>query len=242
MPLFYMLSGFFFKSSLKLNLKDFIFKKGIQLVLPWFFWCVLRGTYLIYNTISFHTVNDFVSAFKLMFGEHFWFLRELFISYCLVYLSFKILKKGYLAAIASILFVLVAPIMGKQSFYLPIFFMGIFIKENYRFIANHLNLCFYGIIAIFRTCLIFWDAAYLSVFPQLYSWKTFSFSFAHVPIALFRFLTGISGSIFLLLLFQKIYKKTKITKMLSNYNKYTLEIYITSSNNRNYINKNVQFF
>lgn len=34
MPLFFMISGFFFNSSLKLNFKEFIYKKTIQLLLP----------------------------------------------------------------------------------------------------------------------------------------------------------------------------------------------------------------
>ncbi len=38
MPLFFMLSGFFFRSSLKLNMKEFFFKKSIQLLWPWIVW------------------------------------------------------------------------------------------------------------------------------------------------------------------------------------------------------------
>jgi fucose 4-O-acetylase-like acetyltransferase len=41
MPLFFIVSGLFFKSSLKLNFKDFTLKKGLQLLLPCIVWATI---------------------------------------------------------------------------------------------------------------------------------------------------------------------------------------------------------
>ncbi|GHU07172.1 acyltransferase/acetyltransferase [Spirochaetia bacterium] len=227
MPLFYMLSGFFFKSSLKNNLKDFVFKKGIQLLLPWFIWCVLRGSLLLINTIIIKGNDvDLIQAFRIIFGGHFWFLRELFISYFITYVGYKILKKGYLVAILAICFTLFAPLMSSQSFYLPIFFVGIMLKEYYQFIRKHINIFLCVSAVIFILCLLFWKGIYYGLSPRIFSFRTFSFNFSNTPVALYRLLTGISGSIFLFSVFARTYKGNKDYSKLSSYGKYTLEIYI----------------
>ena len=65
------------------------------------------------------------------------------------------------------------------------------------------------------------------VFLKLFSWQTFEFDFSTVSKSIYRMITGISGSIFFLALFNKIYYKgNAIFKYLAGYRKYTLEIYI----------------
>jgi fucose 4-O-acetylase-like acetyltransferase len=141
MPLFYLISGFFFKSSLKDNVRDFIFKKDIQLVLSYIVWCSLRGSFLLLNSVFIqHNNLGILQIIKIVFGGHFWFLRELFISYFMTYIGYKIFKNGFITFLLCICFTLFAPLMHTQSFYLPIFFIGIFCREYHTFIKRYTNI------------------------------------------------------------------------------------------------------
>jgi fucose 4-O-acetylase-like acetyltransferase len=227
MPLFYLLSGFFFKSSLKYGLKDFAIKKGIQLLLPYMVWCVLRGSLLlVYGVIVKGNSLTLFQSIKTVFGGHFWFLRELFISYCITYAGYRIFRKGYIVTILCFCFTLFAPLMISQSFYLPIFFIGIFIREYYAFFKKHIVLILIVSFILFGICLPFWKGEYYGVFLKLYSWKTFEFNCSDALKGIYRMVTGVSGSIFFLALFNKAYKEKAVLKYLGGYGKYTLEIYI----------------
>jgi fucose 4-O-acetylase-like acetyltransferase len=227
MPLFYLLSGFFFKSSLKYGLKDFLVRKGVQLILPYLVWCVLRGALLlVYSVIVKGNTLTLPQSVKTVFYGHFWFLRELFISYCIAYAGYRIFRKGFTAAILCICFTLFAPLMSSQSFYLPIFFAGIFIKEYYTFFKRHAVFILAVSSVLFGVCLPYWKGEYYGVFLKLYSWRTFEFNFSNAVKCVCRIITGISGSIFFLALFNKIYKENVISKYFGKYGKYTLEIYI----------------
>ena len=65
MPLFFMVSGFFFRSSLKLNFKDFLHKKGVQLLLP----CVVWATIFYLMRFSTAIVNGNEQFFSNWLGE-----------------------------------------------------------------------------------------------------------------------------------------------------------------------------
>jgi fucose 4-O-acetylase-like acetyltransferase len=182
---------------------------------------------LLINAIIIKGNNvSVIQAFKTVFGGHFWFLKELFISYFITYVGYKIFKKGYLVAILAICFILFAPLMGRQSFYLPIFFIGIMVKEYYQFIRKHTNKFLCVSAVIFIACLPFWQGEYYGIFPKMLSFKTFSFNLSNIPLALYRLLTGVSGSIFIFCIFAKTCKESRLYSKLSNYGKYTLEIYI----------------
>jgi fucose 4-O-acetylase-like acetyltransferase len=222
-----MISGFFFKSSLKNDPKVFIIKKSIQLLLPWGIWCILRGSLLVLYSIFYKNANfDIMQIVKIVFGGHFWFLRELFISCVVVYIGYKILKKGYTVALLCICFAMFAPLMTSQSFYLPIFFVGIFMKEYYKQLEKYTNIIMIVSVVIFGICLSFWKGEYYDVFLKIFSFKKFEFSFSNIPDGIYRLLTGISGSIFFFIFFKKVYKENITSKCLSNYGQYTLEIYI----------------
>jgi fucose 4-O-acetylase-like acetyltransferase len=204
MPLFFILSGFFFKSSLKLSIKDFFSKKSFQLLYTWFFWCIVLG---IYYAVGHHLENTtHLQKVILVFNRWFWFLRDLWLSYVITYICYKILKKGYLVAIFGIFFVLLAPFLMIQSFYFPLFLLGILLKDNYSLILKHLNKFLFISFFIFVFCLFFWKDQYLLAFPSLFSNKTFSYDFPNLYLSLFRWTIGISGSIFFFTLFQKIYR------------------------------------
>jgi hypothetical protein len=116
--------------------------------------------------------------------------------------------------------------MAYQSFYLPIFFTGIFIKEYYDFFKKYVTVILIGSAVIFGLCLPFWRGEYYGVFLKLFSFQTLEFNFSDVFKGLYRIVAGVAGSVFFLTLFSKIYKENIIFKHLGSYGQYTMEIYI----------------
>lgn len=234
MPLFFLISGFFFRSSIKMNLKDFLLKKSVQLVLPCVVWA------LIYYINSFSTAilnqdKPFLSNWLIELKNvlnpinWIWFLKELFISYFIIFVLLKLLKKEWLAFLVSISFVLIAPLCNKQRVLLPLFWLGIYMKDNYQFLSKYAKqiLIISGIF--FAICLLFWNGNYTMYvigFPKLLNIKTLSFDFSNMDISLFRLFIGICGSLFWFTLFETKYKKNIFFDYLSKIGANTLAIYV----------------
>jgi len=225
MPLFFILSGFFFKSSLKLKPKDFLLKKSFQLLYPWAFWCILLSIYP-YFKYDWPDNYTFLQIGILAFNRWFWFLRDLWLCYVIIYFCYRIFNKGYLVAIFSILFVFLFPFLKIQSFCLPVFLFGIMLKEIYSLLLNYRNQILYISFFIFIFCLFFWKDQYLSMYPSLFSSQSFNYEFPNLCIPLFRWLVGISGSLFFFIFFQKMYSPNKVFSYFNQIGQYTLGIYI----------------
>lgn len=244
MPLFFMISGFFFKSSLKLNLKEFLYKKGIQLLLPCFIWGIL---FVGFDMIKNQAFNWDYIVNKLVNPLHwpFWFLKELFLSYFLVYASYKVSRKKWIALTISLCIVLISPYCGFQRFLLPMFIAGILLKDNYQYLYQHLKLILFSSGFVFFVCLYFWtgdDTIYIAEFPKMFNPSTFSFNFTNINISVFRLITGLSGSLFWFLLFQKIYRKNWMHSQLQKAGILTLNIYVLQATLlENIANKTLNF-
>ncbi|MDR3171568.1 MAG: acyltransferase family protein [Treponema sp.] len=157
MPLFFMISGFFFKSSLKLNLKEFCYKKGKQLLLTWFVWCLLRGSYLLIDAIVSNGQKlSLIQCVLKIFSGHFWFLIALFILYFITYIFYKFVKKGIFVFLLSIPVILFLP----YGYHLPAFLLGILIKENYHIIEKHSNKLLLLAFFVFIISEYFWNGSY----------------------------------------------------------------------------------
>ena len=102
MPLYFFLSGLFFKTYG--GFSSFTIKKINNLVLPYLFFSLL---YLIYFTISSHNNIDYSSWKYYFFGfiepynYPLWFLRSLFISYILYYILCKLIPNPTQRIISS---------------------------------------------------------------------------------------------------------------------------------------------
>jgi fucose 4-O-acetylase-like acetyltransferase len=250
MPLFFLISGFFFCSSLKLQFKEFLKKKAMQLLLPCFVWAVIfilmkiSKELIVDHTISAVNYKSMLTTLLVPLWWPFWFLKELFYSYLIVYLSVKICKKEWLAVVLSICFVLFAPLCGSQRFLLPIFWIGFWLKNNYQTILPYSKWILLTFGIILGTCLLFWDGSYTNYVTAFrpFNIRELSFDFSNIDIALFRWLIGITGSIFFFILFQTIYKKNRFFSLLGKTGFYTLGIYILQSTILEYyLNKTINF-
>ncbi|MDO6712872.1 acyltransferase family protein [Aliiglaciecola sp. 2_MG-2023] len=232
MPLFFLISGFFFHATLKINLKKFFVKKSMQLLLPCFNWALVFV--LIWYAAEItrgkeHGLNEILlEIWERTYDV--WFLRELFISYFIVFVSLKVLKKEWLAFVISISFVLFFPyLLEKQRVLLLIFWAGFFFKNNYQFFSSHAKTILLISAVLFATCLLDWDGSYtmyVSRFPSLFDFKELKFNFTNIDISIFRLFIGLCGSIFFFILFEIIYSRNVFFNWLSKIGAHTLSIYL----------------
>jgi hypothetical protein len=142
----------------------------------------------------------------------FWFLRELFITYCIVYICYKTGKKWYTAFTLSLCIVFITPYFGMQKPYLPLFLAGILLKGNYQHIVKHISKIAVLSGLLFAACLFLRNGEYALASPIISS--------------LFPLLTAFSGSVFFFSLFRILYRDNLFFSTLSKIGRYTLAIYI----------------
>ncbi|MDR2394350.1 MAG: acyltransferase [Treponema sp.] len=252
MPLFFMISGFLFSSSFDLSSKDFFRKKFTTLIIPHIVWILIVGLSdwvipLVGWTRPFRGGSVTVlSQIKAFFtpdpAANFWFLKVLFLTESIVFIFYKIFKKRYVALIGSMLFVLLFSFFGVVSklerFLMPVFLVGILLKQYYSSFSKHLNKILISAGLLFLVCFYVYKSAwtfYVMDFPPLFNFRqSFTegklvFDFTNIGISVFRSLTGIVGSIFFFALFQKCWKKNTVTAFFSHCGQITLGIYAVQS-------------
>jgi fucose 4-O-acetylase-like acetyltransferase len=248
MPLFFMISGFFFSSLLKLSFKDIFQKRFNELMVPHITWSLLITlmtwgmSFMGWRTPFADKPFTIQSRIEALFipdpGSELWFFRDLFLVTMIVFIACKIFKKPYIAFVASMLFVLPFNYFGlvdkMQRFLMPVFWIGILLKAYYPIFSKHLNKFLIGSGIVFILCVYFYDYTYivhitgfppLINFQQSLSERKIMFDFTNIGISVFRSFTGIMGSIFFFALFQRCWKKNSVTSFLSRCGQLTVGIY-----------------
>ncbi len=235
MPLFFFISGMFFSSSLKLMPKEFIRKKFNQLLLPCITWAILI---FLANQIAFHFMGKWFlqgdTLYSILLPSHwpFWFLKELFISYVLVYAAYKTVGKEWAAVAVSLAIVLLMPYGTYQRFLLPIFWAGLFFRRHQDALFQNAVPIMLASGGAFLVSLYFWNGSYTSYFagfPRVFELEHLRFNFFHIGISLFRMFIGLAGSLFFFFLFKQSYRPNFIFNLFHALGAYTLGIYILQS-------------
>lgn len=84
MPLFFMISGFFFASSFKLMPSKFLIKKAVSLLLPCFSWGFIMAC------LNFEAWSSFLLDVFTPSHWPFWFFKGLFLTQLIAYISMRI--------------------------------------------------------------------------------------------------------------------------------------------------------
>jgi fucose 4-O-acetylase-like acetyltransferase len=252
MPLFFMVSGFFFVSSFDLSFKNFLRKKSAALLIPHIAWGIIVvfadwGLAFVGWKRPFMdkplTIPSFLQGLIAPdpgIGD-FWFFKDLFLTQLIVFIACKIFKKRYIAFVVSMLFVLIFSfpiethgIIGRMQRYLmPLFWTGILLKTYYPVFYKHLNKLLISAGILFLGCFYFYDYTYMVYvmdFPQVINFQQ---SLAegnlvlssNISILVFSWLTAIAGSIFFFALFQKYWKNNAVTALFSRCGQITLALY-----------------
>ena len=127
MPLFMIISGWFINIDKIRSSKTgpFIFSKFKRLLIPSFCW------YLIHQTLAFHLPS-------LSIFTYYWYLNSLFICFCIIIVSAKLIKNNKMCIIVSTIVVILLPYSDfcHVNFMYPYLWGGICLKD---FMTNTMN-------------------------------------------------------------------------------------------------------
>ena len=234
MPLFMMLCGYFFNSSLKLSLTEMIGKKFVQLMIPAISAWVLM--YLFVTLTKYNPYPEIVDLSWMGFMNALWFLKSVFFCYLIGWVFIKVFKNVWLSAILSSVIALFTPLCNIDSinFMLPMFWMGHLLHQHQAWIDKHRKTLFVSSLVAFIGMLPFWSGR-LTVYMvpiQFFDWSTFAFDGTNLGITLYRMAIGMAGSMFFFLLAPWVYDRIanwRITPTLNLLGKCTLGLYWTQT-------------
>jgi fucose 4-O-acetylase-like acetyltransferase len=219
MPLFFILSGYFFMSSL--YKKDFIYDKLKTLVYPFIIWSVLQTSaeilisYLSPYTNTQTPVTELITCI-IMPRDQFWFLYALFFIMIVNYLLFRInVALGLYLSVGLWIIYLVfrrfVPDTFNNTFQFLIFFdVGIVLSQSRKFIY-----------VIGRIKFLLANVVLFAVAEYFYLSGNFPFS----STALAKLLVGVSGAVLIIQL-SRLAAERNFLNMLSYIGKRSLPVYL----------------
>lgn len=228
MPLFMIISGYFFYPSIeKYSLKDYIKRKTIRLLIPSLFWGIFNMLIINGNKLLNNSPINLEYSFNIIITGM-WFLVVL---YVLSVIGGIIYKKSsqyefLIWGIIYIIILLIPPfwIMNEIKFLLPFFLIGYMMKiykvEEYIFSKYKYH--------IFLTCLLIFVVC-LNIFTfdfTVYKTPTDILSIEYFYKYIVRFLSGISGSFICFYICKLIEKTSSIKGYLLRIGITTLPIYV----------------
>ena len=230
MPLFMLLCGYFFGSSLKLTFVELVKKKFVQLVIP-----SLSAFFIMY---VFVTATNYNPCPELMdfswfgFFNAVWFLKCVFFCYLIGYLFLKTLRNFWAAAITSTIIFNILPIgnIDNINFMLPMFWMGYLCQTKQERINKHHTRLLLASTISFLILLPFWSGR-LTVYMipiNFIDWSNGIINYDNLGITLYRMSIGIAGSMVFFLAAPWVYDKISkysFTNTLNNLGKCTLGLY-----------------
>lgn len=234
MPLFMMLCGYFFNSSLKLSFADMIGKKFVQLMIPSISAWVLM--FLFVTLTKYNPYPEIVDLSWMGFMNALWFLKSVFFCYLIGWVFIKVFKNVWLSAILSSVIALFSPFCNIDSinFMLPMFWMGYFLHQYQIWIDKHRKALFISSLVAFIAMLPFWSGR-LTVYMvpiQFFDWATFAFDWNNLGITIYRTAIGMAGSMFFFMLAPWVYNRIsdwRITPFFNQLGKCTLGLYWTQT-------------
>lgn len=235
MPIFMLVSGFFFSKSLGKPLAQNLTRRFKQLIIPCFGWSLVLVAINIGYMLADGITPPLIGTLKSVIMEtltRFWFLRSVFICFTLALISMKIFKKDTTAFIISFLLFLALPDNGRlhlDKFMYPFFWMGYFMYKHIETILRHRIKLLISSLAVFVVLLFFYqkeDYIYItgmSLYDYLGGQFVLNSPTERLPIIIYRYLIGFVGSLSIFLLLQSIYRpKFHIIEKIGTY---TLGIY-----------------
>ena len=234
MPLFMLLCGYFFGSSLKLSFANMAKKKFIQLGIPSIAAWVLM--YLFVTLTGYNPYPEIVDLSFLGFMNALWFLKCVFFCYLIGWIFIKLVRNVWIAALTSIVLTHLTPIFSIDSvnFMLPMFWAGYLCNLYQTWIDRYRIQLLVGSLLAFGFMLPFWSGR-LTVYMvpiQIFDWSNFVTDWSNLGITIYRMAIGITGSMVFFLLSPYVYNKIKywrITPMFDKLGKCTLGIYWTQT-------------
>ena len=230
MPLFMLLCGYFFGSSLKLSFTELVKKKFSQLIVPSVSAWLLM--YLFVHTTGYNPCPELMDFSWFGFMNAVWFLKCVFFCYLIGWLFMKMLANVWLSVLTSTLLVHLSPVFNTDNinFMLPMFWLGYLCHLYQPWIDQHRKALSIGSLIMFAALLPCWSGR-LTVYMvpiQFIDWTPLQIDEQNLLISLYRMLIGMTGSMVFFLLSPWIYNRIKhlpISPIIERIGKCTLGIY-----------------
>lgn len=234
MPLFMMLCGYFFSSSLRRSFGAMLRRKTIQLIVP-----TVTLTGLIYGLIAitgYNPVPEFFGPDLTSVVNVLWFLKCVFLCYIIAYLSIRLLKSTLFAAIATSLIFTLLPgaDIVNLNFLLPMFWIGYGLYLGRDWCERHRT----AILAIsgvaFAAMLCFWSGT-LTVYAvpiDIVDWQSLTINPSNLGVTLYRLAIGAAGSLMFFMLAapaDRLVARRRFYPTLLTIGRLTLGIYVVQT-------------
>ena len=221
MPLFTIISGYFFYLSVKRYIfYDFVSKKFIHLYLPSLFWGLIQICIICIHKVLNNSVLEFSYLAKVFFTGA-WFLTLLFIlniiGACIEHFFSSICVKIWLLFYCLIYVLPTYFMVNELKFLIPFFVIGILWKR-YE-IMQPSNISFLLALAMFILCFHEYNFDY-----SLYMMQDDILNIDYHVKNVIRFLSGVSGIICICYLCK--YIPQKLSNILLHIGTITLPIYV----------------
>lgn len=214
MPLFMVISGFFFKSCLKRRFVEMAWKKIRHLLIPVAIW----GAISYFQTDS---IANYASA-VWMFG---WFVKCLFLCYVATWILYKVpclTGGGKLVVFNVLLLVIVTPTIWHFSKMYVFFSMGIFLR-NRQYILDSVKVMTISTV-LFLALLPFWNFDCSMYKYDSYLLPIHNGMYHTFMINCYRIVLGVAASISILCIMRRIFRN--VSPVFSILGSYTLGIYL----------------
>lgn len=230
MPLFMLICGYFFGSSLKLPFLELAKKKFVQLVIPSVVaWVLMYAFVAITGRNLYPEIMDF-SWFGFMNAV--WFLKCVFFCYLIGWGFVKAMRNVWIAAISSVILVHLFPVFNTDNinFMLPMFWTGYLCQLHQEWIDKHRKVLSAICTLAFVAMLPGWSGR-LTVYMipiHIVDWSTLTLDVQNLGVTFYRMAIGWAGSMMFFLLSPWVYeciKHWKMTPVLDKLGKCTLGLY-----------------
>ncbi len=216
MPLFMMLCGYFFGSSLRRPFLEVLRKKGIQLLLPPV--AVFVVMWAAFGTTGFNPYPEIVDFSTMGFVNVLWFLKCVFLCYVIAYCFIRLTGRVWLSAISSSLLFILMPggDVVNLNFMLPMFWTGYILSLHRVWIEAHLRWVFAVSALAFLAMLPFWSGrlTVYSVPISIVDWSTLSVDMHNLGVTMLRFAIGLAGSLTMFSLAPAAYRWLESSRLM----------------------------
>lgn len=234
MPLFMLLCGYFFSSSLRRPFGSMLRSKTIQLIVP-----TITLTGLIYGLIAitgYNPVPEFFGPDLTSVLNVLWFLKCVFLCYIIAYVSMKLFRSIVSAAIVTSVIFTIIPggDVVNLNFLLPMFWIGYSLHVWRERVERHRK----SILAVtglsFVVMLCFWSGT-LTVYAvpiDVIDWHSLNLNLPNLGVTLYRLAIGAAGSLMFFMLAapaDRIVSKWRCYPTLLAVGKATLGIYVVQT-------------
>lgn len=230
MPLFFVVSGFFFASSMKLTWKQFLLKKSLTLLLPCFVWGIIASIFRFQSWTTF--------AQDVFFPAHwpFWFFKGLFLVQLVAYASMRLaMAKGggqlkqLIFAILISLTIYAMPYMGVPRVMMPMFWIGYIMKMYYESYKLYHRIIGIVALVVFAGLYYFWDerAMYYSASASVTLYHVLlgkhGYTMVNIFWMLYRIALGAAGS---LVVISAMHELKSVNKYITTIGASTAGLYV----------------